>query len=73
MKFDQGGEYKDLEISLAHATLLPENEEPREEKLLTRRDTQALKQGMTSGSVWERAPKGVTVIWNKVVNKTYLL
>ena len=43
MKFDQGGEYRDLEISLAHATLLLENEGPREEKLPTRRDTQALR------------------------------
>jgi hypothetical protein len=43
MKFDQGGEYRDLQILLAHGTLFLENEEPREEKLLTRRDTQALK------------------------------
>jgi len=42
MKFDQGGEYRDLKISLAHATLLLENG-PREEKLPTRRDTQALR------------------------------
>jgi len=43
MKFGQGGEYRDLKISLAHATLLLENEGPKEEKLPTRRDTLALK------------------------------
>ena len=73
MKFCQGGEYRDLKISLAPATLLLENEGPKEEKLPTRRDTLALKQGMTSGSVRERGLKGVTVIWNKVMNKTCLL
>jgi hypothetical protein len=49
---------------MAHPLLL-EKEEPGEEKLSTRRETQALKYGMASGSVRERAPKGVTVIWNK--------